>query len=95
MDESAINVRLAAIEGSLRNLLELVESLADEKLRKLPALMTQRQVAEYLRTSRVTILRLVKDGLLTPIRQEGAAKNAPVRYKVAEVLKLKGITLKN
>lgn len=90
MKEESTNIRLAAIEGSLRRLLELVEALAEEKRNSLPALMTQRQVLSYLRISRPTLLRLIEDGLLTPIRSDGSTRNTPIRYRSAEVLKLKG-----
>ncbi|MBR5943315.1 MAG: hypothetical protein IKZ94_00015 [Lachnospiraceae bacterium] len=91
MKESAIDVRLAAIEGSLRRLFELVETLVDERKRELPALMTQRQVLEYLKICRKALLQLTEDGLLHPIRQKNGARNSAVRYKSSEVIKLRGI----
>lgn len=91
MKESAIDVRLAAIEGSLRRLFELVETLVDERKRELPAFMTQRQVLDYLKISRKALLKLTEEGLLHPIRQKDAVRNSAVRYKSSEVIKLRGI----
>ena len=91
MSAESIEFRLASLERNQRQILDMLKALMEERRQELPALMTQRQVLNYLKTSRQTLLRLTEDGMLHPMRKEGATRNTTVRYKSSEVIKLRGI----